>query len=107
MALFLSRSRATADNLERPLLVDLDDSTLPSAEDHLKDLCLGSSDHLRLERRDEELRLVGQVVDQRGNGCTILCVKSMVELVEDVEGSCVELEHCENESDNNDSLLAS
>ena len=34
-------------------------------------------------------------------------VESMVELVEDVEGCRVELEHSEDEGDNNDSLLAS
>ena len=64
IALLLNCSRTTADDLESPLLVDLHDSALPCAENHFKDLCLGSSDHLWLERRDEELRLVGQVVDQ-------------------------------------------
>ena len=44
-------------NLKCSLFVDLNNCALLRTEDHLKDLCLSSSDHLRLESSDEELGL--------------------------------------------------
>ncbi len=67
---------------------------------------VSSIDQLRLECRDEELRLLGEIKDQACYGSPILRVQGIVKLVHDVEGSGLNLEDRKEERSSHNSLLS-
>lgn len=74
------------------------------ASGHMVDL-IGTVNQLRLEGGDKELRMLGQVEDECSNCGSVLSVKSIIELVHDVEGSGFDLQRREEQTRGNHCLL--
>ena len=93
------------NDLECLVCINLSDRTHVIPGGRLQYL-VSSCNKLRLESRDEELRLLRQVDDQLSNRSSILCIKSIVELVHNVERRCFDLQDGEEQGRCNHCLLA-